>query len=268
VLRLTFLVVLATRVVLGAPCMPGTLNDYLNLDPDVGCQLGNRKLSEFELEPLTAGSTPIDPQTVQITPSLLGMSASLLFTYNASATNALILESIFQMTVTPDRGAGDRVDVRLLDATATADAVVVDIVDLCTDFIFNGQCVASGQSLIASLSSLDDFSSANGVIGPAPAYHLMQDIVIDAGPNGTASLTSAQLTFTAVPEPSTMITLAAGLLTFVTCRRRSVNDNTTNLKGKAHEKTERHSCACTCDPACAARTAACCQPQGSSYYFL
>jgi hypothetical protein len=59
VLRLTLLFAITTPwVLLGAPmnCVPGTLNDYLNLDPLAGCRLGDRVLSEFSLTPLTFGS--------------------------------------------------------------------------------------------------------------------------------------------------------------------------------------------------------------------
>jgi hypothetical protein len=44
--------------------------------------------------------------------------------------------------------------------------------------------------------------------------------VLDAGPNGSASLKGAQLTFTAVPEPTTVVTLVTGLVTLSVLRRR------------------------------------------------
>jgi len=222
--RLTLWFAITTPcILLGAPmnCVPGTLNDYLNLDPVVGCRLGDRVLSEFALTPLTFGSAEIDPGSVLVTPSTLGMSGSLLFTYNAAASNAGVLESVFQMNVTPaDGGSEDIVDLRLIDAAAAGDAVVLGIVDLCEGFQFPGFCSGASQTLIATVTSFDDFSFATGRISRGASYGLTQDIVLDAGPNGSASLKEAQLTFTAVPEPTTVVTLVTGLVTLSVLRRR------------------------------------------------
>jgi hypothetical protein len=157
-----------------------------------------------------------------VIPSTLGMSGSLLFAYNAAAAGGSVLESIFQMTVTPEGGGEDVVDLRLIDATATADAVVLGIVDLCEGSQFAGFCNGPSQTLIASVSAFDDLSSASGRISRGAGYGLAQDIVIDAGPNGSASLRAAQLTFTTIPEPTTIVTLVAGLITLGVLRRRKL----------------------------------------------
>jgi hypothetical protein len=234
VLRLTVLLVLTALVCFADPadCVPGTLIDYINFGSD-GCRLGGRVLSDFFLDPLTAGSTEIEPDVVEVTPGVNGTSASLRFTYSSATAAATVLESFFQMTVKPNPGNLELVELRLLGATATGDAVVLGIVDLCNGFAF-GTCFDSTPvSLIADVTSLDDSPTAAALFQPtfrldplldpgAPIqYDLLLDVVLDPGLFGTASLDSVQLTFTAVPEPSTIAILGTQLCCiFVLCRRR------------------------------------------------
>jgi hypothetical protein len=224
VLRLTILLIVAALVSSGAPsdCTPGSLNDYLALDPIDGCRLGTRVVSGFFLEPLVTGANPIDPASVQITPSSAGLTGSLLFTYNTSALDGELLESILQFTVAPDGAAVEKVDLQLIGASATGDGVVTGIADMCSDFIGGGVCFGVPQgTLIALVSELDSIPLASGIVGPLASYNVLHDIVIDGGLTGTASLTSDRLIFTAIPEPATLATLATGLLvTFVLKRRR------------------------------------------------
>lgn len=223
-LRLTMLLAMTALVSLAAPsnCAPGTLTDYLGLDLE-GCRLGNRVISNFSLDPLTQGASEINPNSVQVTPFAGGVTGSLLFTYNASAASAAVLESIFQLTVMPDTFAPDKVDLQLIGATASGDGVVTGVVDLCADGIIGGLCQGNSQPIIALLSSADDLTLASAIIGPTTRYDLLHDVVADAGLLGTASLSSAHLTFTTVPEPGTWVTLAAGLAGLFVLRRRRLN---------------------------------------------
>jgi len=216
VLRLTILLILTAALSLAAPsnCVPGTLTDYLSLNTE-GCRLGTRVISDFNLVPLTQGSSEIDPNSVIITPSTLGMAGSLLFTYNANGT---ILESIFQLNVTPDLFVREKVDLRLTGAGATGDGVVTGVDALCGGDLLVGLCTGDSQPLIALVTSNTQLPLASAVIGPRASYSLLHDVVVDAGLSGTASLTSAELTFTAVPEPATLLTLAAGLLSMFVLR--------------------------------------------------
>src|SRR4029453_11395802 len=86
--------------------------------------------------PTGQGASEIDPNSVLITPSAAGDTGSLLFSYNASSAAGLILESIFQMTVVPHFGRGEKVDLQLIGARATGDGVIVGIVDLCSGTLF------------------------------------------------------------------------------------------------------------------------------------
>ena len=50
------------------------------------------------------------------------------------------------------------------------------------------------------------------------------DLTIDAGPNGSASLEAARLTFTTVPEPGTSLLLLGSLPLFLLLRKRRISN--------------------------------------------
>jgi hypothetical protein len=176
-------------------------------------------LSGFSPESLLPFASEINPATVQITPSAAGLTGSLLFTYNGTAAGG-VLESIFSMTIAPDLGAVEKVDLQLIGASATGDGVVTGVADVCDAGFLGGVCTGTSQPIIALVDSLNNVSPGSAIIGPLASYALLQDIVIDGGLSGTATLTAAQLTFTAVPEPATLATLATGLLVTLVLRRR------------------------------------------------
>jgi hypothetical protein len=179
-------------------------------------------LSDFIQVPLTSGSTPIDPASVSITPSVLGTTASLQFAFNAAAAGGLALESFINMRVKPDTFAPDLVDLRLVGATATGDGVVLGIAELCDGFILD-VCFGIPQSVVASHTNLGTIPAIPATLGTlSDAYELRQDVVIDAGPSGTASLAAVELTFTTIPEPATVLTLTWGIFVLVAFRRRQV----------------------------------------------
>lgn len=221
-IRITILFVVATLSALAAPsnCMDGTLADYLGLPVD-GCQLGTRVISGFELLPLTAGSAQIDPSTIAVHPAWAGMTGSLMFTLNASAAGGNILESIFKLTVMPDMVAPELVGMSLNGAAATQDGVVLGLGELCPSGISagTGLCAGASDFLLTSHSALLSTPSSSAMTGPG-TFDVGQNFVIDAGLAGTASLTSAQLTFTTVPEPGTALVLATGLSGILLLRRR------------------------------------------------
>src|SRR5215831_15569422 len=85
----------------GGPCLPGTLQDYVNLGSS-GCQLSNTLIFNFELAPVLSGATPIDPSGIQVTPGGGPAAASLLFTLNSTAGPGEIFESFFRFNATGD----------------------------------------------------------------------------------------------------------------------------------------------------------------------
>jgi hypothetical protein len=151
---------------------------------------------------------------------VLGDTASLLFLFNASAGRAMTLESRVRMTVTPDTMAPQRIMLRLNEASATGDGVVLGSADLCAASIRAGVCQGESASIVALRSAAVEAPAASAGLGAALRYDLLHDIVIDAGTTGSASLASSQLTFTPIPEPATWVNLVAGLAALLAVRRR------------------------------------------------
>jgi hypothetical protein len=224
VVRITLLLALASLPSLAATtnCMPGTLQSYIELGSD-GCQLGTRIISEIALSTILSGGSPIDPTAVTVTPAVMGITASLLFTFDIPPQSTTLLESVFEATVNP-ASTGDQLGIRLLNAMATGDAAITGTVDLCDGSLVLGTCF--GRPLppaIALVSSDINEPFGSTATGPVLSYGLNHDIVIDPGTNGTASLGAAQLTFTAVPEPGTFLALMTGLTAMFVVRRRLLN---------------------------------------------
>jgi hypothetical protein len=149
----------------------------------------------------------------------MGLTGSLLFTLNQSVTNSLVREAFFLMTVTPDVFVPELVTMRLSGATATGDGLVLGLGELCPAGFFGSLCMGPSSSMITSANSFSSTPSAFAV-SELSSFQLTQNYIVDAGPAGSASLTSVQLTFTSVPEPGTAISLAIGLAAVCILRRR------------------------------------------------
>jgi hypothetical protein len=201
--------------------MPGTLQSYIELGTD-GCRLGTRVISDIGQSTILQGGTEIDPATISVTPSVMGITASLLFSFDVPLQNTTLSQSVFDATVTPDSSRGDRLEIRLIQAMPTGDAAITGTVDLCDEFFVFGMCFGNPLSPAVALVS-SDINLPWGLTGTGPLsrYGLNHDIVIDPGTNGTASLAASRLTFTAVPEPGTFFALAAGLTALFFARRNS-----------------------------------------------
>ena len=222
-LLIVFALVLAVAASAGTMCIPGTLQDYVNLAPDVGCTLNGFTFENFELAPVLAGATPIDPTTVQVTPG--GGSPQLLFTLNSSAGPGQIFESFFRFNVVG--GAMTGASILLGNPLASGDGAVTGILDVCAGGLFLGiepiGCETGISGTAIPFATADLTVPFGAVTLPASNFFdIFVDLTIDGGLSGFASLDSATVAIT--PEPSAMLTMAAGLALFTlagTRRRRS-----------------------------------------------
>jgi hypothetical protein len=205
----------------GAPldCVHGTLADYAALEEE-GCRLGTRVLSGFALGP--TGGSPIPSSAITVSPSVAGLTGSLLFAFdNASASAGQVLQTLVFMSVDPDNDLGEIVSLQLTGATATGNGVVTGVAELCNGFFAGvGTCSGPSTAVVTLVSATDNLPFDSQSIGPASIYSLSHDIVVDGSPDGSASLAAAQLTFTSIPEPGTAGALAIGLTCLVLLRRR------------------------------------------------
>jgi hypothetical protein len=220
VLRVSLFLVLSALPGAAAPaCLPGSLSDYLALTTE-GCMLGTRTVSDFELGELTAGSELIPASSILVTPSVMGLRESLLFTSGATAPAGSILESVSLFRVQTPTSVPQRATLTLAGAQATPDAVVLAIADLCFSGEFTGgTCTGMTQSLLAVVTDSTNVAALSLLFGPVAQFQARLDAVLDAGLGGTATLTSAELRFETVPEPSTVSSITAGILAVLVYRR-------------------------------------------------
>jgi hypothetical protein len=221
VVRVTLVLLAFASAALAAPsdCAPGTLDDYLALGSD-GCRLGSRVVSDIALSAPLSGATAIDPATVSVTPSVFGRSGSLSFGFAQSASGGQIFQSTIEGTITPETGTPEIIDLLLINASAGNDGVVTGLIDLCSEPFAFGTCFGTPLPPAAALvSASGSFPLARTQTPALPSFGFLQDIVIDAGVSGTASLEASRLTFTSVPEPGTAVGLATGLGMLLAVRR-------------------------------------------------
>jgi hypothetical protein len=216
----TFALVLAGAASGATMCIPGTLQDYVNLPFDVGCTLNGFTFENFELAPVLAGAIPIDPSTVQVTPGG-GAIPQLLFTLNSNAGPGQILESFFRFNAI---GGASVASIALGNPLAAGDGAVTGILDMCAGGLFLGiepiGCSGTPATAIAFATAFDSMTFAATTFPTSHFFDVFVDLTVDGGLAGFASLDTA--TFTITPEPSVVTMIAAGLavLSLTRMRRR------------------------------------------------
>jgi len=202
-----------------APCLPGTLQDYIDLGA-TGCSLGSVVAADFSLAPGQSFATPIDPSLVQVIPGGSPAAPSITLGFGVSAQAGELFESFFHFDASAPELSGDAIQIDT--ATASGDGVVTATQDVCPDGAFAGSspigCPTSPRALIAFLTESDSGADSTPFSPPAGFFDLFVDIAIDGGLAGAASL--GAVTLTLVPEPSTALLLALGLLPLVVSRAR------------------------------------------------
>ena len=202
---------LGARATGAATCLPGTLQDYIDLG-GAGCTQGGVSFVDFALEPGQSFATPLDPNAVQVTPGGTATAPSLVLTFSSSAGAGQLLESFFRFSASAPAllGAG----VAIGGASASGDGAVTAGLDVCAGGSFASDfpdlCTGSAETLVAFLvaddSALADQRAFGGI---SSFFDVFLDVAVDGGLAGTASLGTA--TITLVPEPSTAALLALGL---------------------------------------------------------
>lgn len=212
--------------VLGAPCVSGTLQDYINLGA-TGCTVSgsfaNPLLSSFSDQSanVSFGATAIDPLSVSVTPLFGG----LRFTTTQTASSGTILESFLRFVATGANYGG--VTLTLSGASATADAAVNGIFDGCGPQSFSGPggtCGGSQISLaVTQLESLSQLTDSRSFAPALPMLDVFVSLALDGGASGLASGATLDVTFTDVPEPAAGAVVLSGIAAMLLARRyRSV----------------------------------------------
>jgi hypothetical protein len=203
-----------------APCMTGSLVDYLGLG-STGCTIGSAQFSDFSLPVVANADDPIAPSAVQVVPAqdAGGAGFTFLFDQDAVAGESFGLRVGYLAAGLP--GFAFTAAMSSLLGAPTGDGSVGLFTDLCLGSGFsNPDTLACGGTpdsnvIVGSGTTASAFAFASpiGVVG---------EVFVDGGFAGAASLASADLRFAvaAVPEPGIYALLAIGLGAAALARRR------------------------------------------------
>ena len=209
-----------------SPCLPGTLADYISLA--AGCQIGATTFAGFYVAPGETFATPIDPNVILVTPSGSPSDPGLLFTLNATASPANLLEAFFHFQVTAGLGATlTGAGVTLGGASATGDGVALLVEDLCIGGTFAPLeptlCSGAPDAMIAFATELDALTDDGRLFAGIDFIDVFADFSVDGGLSGTAVLGSGLLRFATTaspaPEPSVLALLALAMAAALARRR-------------------------------------------------
>lgn len=197
-------------------CVSGSLQDYINLGSG-GCMAGNSVFSDFADQPVSAFATGVMPGDILVNPvSGPGLSFSGL----PSAASGEVFESFFRFRVA---GLVGGASVSLAGFGVTDDGSVTATANICAGGMFPGSdpigCTGMDASLIAA--ELVGFSQNpdSATFTAAAALDVFLQLTTDGGALGSASLGNATFAVTEVPEPSTFVSLLAGLVAARAVRR-------------------------------------------------
>jgi hypothetical protein len=219
-LGVTALFLCSNALLLGTPCLPGSLQDYIGLGA-TGCQEGFVQFNNFGLGARQTGATPIDPNGVQVTPGGTDLSPLLLFSVNRGANAGKRLESIFFFTAS---GLLTRASIALGSPVVTGDGAVTGILDICPDGAFGGVtpsgCPTAPATAVAFAIAQSTQVSDARTFPVSSFFDVFVDLTADGGIGGSATLGSASVEVASVPEPAAWWLIAAGLAAIGLLRAR------------------------------------------------
>ena len=221
-----------------APCVPGTLLDYLTTYASSTCEVDNAGLTltfgDFRLASLLpAGQDPIAAADVSVSP--LSGPTGLSFspgTLVASAPNQYGIRFGFSVGAPALDGSA----LELIGVNATGDGNVTAIQWVCLGDAFagdpgdGGSCPATELLQIAYASALVVDGPQSFVADPPLGFFdIFVELTVDGGPSaGSAALSAVTTTFsgsgrTTVPEPSVLMLAGIALAAIAGLRRRTAH---------------------------------------------
>ena len=205
-------ILLVSSSAFAAPCLPGTLQDYVNLGA-AGCQNGVVTFSGFSSAPGQNGATPIPLLQVMVNPAGMQFMPTLQFTLNQGANAGQLFESFFRFKASNAQltGAG----ITLNSPLATGDGAVTGTLNVCPGAMFAGNSptgCANSISLISLATSGFSMLTDSASFPTTSFFDVFTDLSVDGGlGGGSARFNSATVKFTATPEPSAQQLMLAGL---------------------------------------------------------
>jgi hypothetical protein len=205
-------------------CPSATLSDYIALSASGGCSIAGSILSDFTLLPIPTGATQIPASQVTVSPFVDMSSPSTLdiflgfgFAPSFIAGPGALLDVVFGYNVSTPAPV-QFASLHLAGASATEDASVTALENVCLGSPFSTACPGIITSVFDSGLGLDDVDETIGLLLPGTLLGIVNDIGVGGGLIGSAALTgpvtnqfSTTAAPAAVPEPATAVLVFIGL---------------------------------------------------------
>ncbi len=205
-------------------CPSATLSDYIALSASGGCSIAGSILSDFTLLPIPTGATQIPASQITVSPFVDASGPSTLdillgfgFAPSLTADPGALLDVVFGYNVTTPAPV-QFASLHLAGASATGDASVTALENLCLGSSFSLACPGIITSVFDPGLGLDDLDETVGLLVPGTLLGIVNDIGVGGGLTGSATLggpVTNQFTTiaapAAVPEPATGFLIAIGL---------------------------------------------------------
>jgi hypothetical protein len=183
--------------------------------------LGTVQFSGFTILPGQTIGTAIDPAQVQVAPGGTALNPMLSFTLNTTAMDDDVFESFFRFSAS---GLLIGASIGLAPPTVTGNAAVTALLDVCPNGSFAGGapagCPTSPANLVVFAVSQSSLLSDSASFPVARSVDVFVDLTIDGGGSGSATLESATVGLSSVPEPSAGLLVVLGLSAFGGLRAR------------------------------------------------
>lgn len=202
-----------------AACTSTSFASYAGLG-SAGCEIGSFRFSDFALLSSPAGSSPF--ASLSVLPVMVGTSAiGLDFRVDASAGPGEFFDNLISYRVTGLGASVNGASLLIGGSSSSGDGAVTAVENLCLGGLFMG---ADGVSACTGTPADLIVVDAGGIADPpmsvaflsAAALAVVTDLGVDGGTSGAGALAFAGNRFlvapAAVPEPASVLLMAAGLL--------------------------------------------------------